>query len=213
MSNWDYGQDVPTSPWRSAMTVPRVLTLRRTPEGLRVFQRPVKELDELRRGSPRRFGGGTLSAAGAWLAGQGPLPPLLDAELTLSRVTAQTPFTLDLETGPDERTSISFDPARGRLAVDRTRSGRVDFQRTFAGRHEAPLRLADGRCELRLLLDQSSLEVFAQGGQAAITSLVFPTTRTRVLRLSARGTETPMVDGITLQELSSAWHPGVPVVH
>jgi len=144
ISNWEYAQEVPTSPWRSAMTVPRVLTLRRTPEGLRVFQQPVKELERLRRGAPRRFAGGTFSAAAAWLAGQAPLPPLLDVEVTLSGVTAATPFTLALETGPGERTSISCDPARSRLAVDRTRSRRVGFHRAFAGRHEAPLRLADG---------------------------------------------------------------------
>jgi len=208
MSNWEYAQEVPTSPWRSAMTVPRVLTLRRTPEGLRVFQQPVGELERLRRGAPRRFGGGTLSAAAAWLAGQASLPPLLDVEVTLSGVTAATPFTLALETGPGERTSISCDPARGRLAVDRTRSGRVGFHRAFVGRHEAPLRLVDGRCRLRLLLDESSLEVFAQDGETAITHLVFPTAGTRALSLSAGGAEMPTVGGITLQELSSAWRPG-----
>jgi fructan beta-fructosidase len=209
MSNWEYAQEVPTSPWRSAMTVPRVLTLRRTPEGLRVSQQPVKELDELRRGEPRRFAGGTTSEAGAWLARQAPLPPLLDAEVRLSGVTAATPFTLDLETGPDERTSVAVDPARGRLAVDRTRSGRVGFHSAFGGRHEAPLRLLDGRLRLRLLLDGSSLEVFAQDGETTITDLVFPTTETRALSLSARGAGRPTVDGITLQGLSSAWLTGV----
>jgi len=131
----------------------------------------------------------------------------------LSGVTAATPFTLDLQTGPDERTSISCDPERGRLAVDRTRSGRVDFQRAFAGRHEAPLRLVDGRCRLRLLIDGSSLEVFAQDGETVITDLVFPTTESRALRLWARGTGMPRVDGITLHELSSAWRPDASVVH
>ena len=213
MSNWEYAQEVPTSPWRSAMTVPRVLTLRRTSEGLRVCQQPVKQLEQLRRGAPRRFAGGTFAAAGAWLARQAGLPPLLDVEVTLSGVTAATPFTLALETGPDERTSISCDPARGRLVVDRTRSGRVGFQPAFAGRHEAPLRLVDGRCRLRLLLDRSSLEVFAQDGETVITELVFPTTATRVLSLSARGAGMPLVGGIELHELSSAWRPDVPVVH
>ena len=31
MSNWNYANDVPTFPWRSAMTVPRELLLRQTP--------------------------------------------------------------------------------------------------------------------------------------------------------------------------------------
>jgi fructan beta-fructosidase len=205
MSNWDYAQDVPTSPWRSAMSVPRALTLRRTPEGLRLRQEPVRELDGLRRGAPRQFSGGTVAEAAAWLARQASLPSLLDVELTLSGVTAATPFALELSTGPDERTTIAYDPAGRRLAVDRARSGHVGFQATFAGRHEAPLRLADGLCRLRLLLDESSLEVFAQDGEAVITSLLFPTTGRRVLSLSAGGAGTPTVVGITLHELGSAW--------
>lgn len=208
MSNWEYAQEVPTSPWRSAMTVPRVLTLRRTPEGLRVCQQPAKQMEGLRRGAPRRFAGGSFSAARDWLARQAPLPPLLDVEVALSGVTAATPFRLDLQTGPEERTSVFFDPSRGRLAVDRTRSGRVGFHPAFAGRHEAPLRLVDGRCRLRILLDASSLEVFAQDGETAITALVFPTTGSRALSLAAPGAPPPRVDGIALHELSSAWRPG-----
>jgi fructan beta-fructosidase len=57
MSNWDYTQDVPTTPWRSAMTVPRSLTLDRTSQGLGLVQRPVDELQKLRAepGVPRRI--------------------------------------------------------------------------------------------------------------------------------------------------------------
>jgi fructan beta-fructosidase len=40
MSNWDYTQHIPTSPWRSAMTVPRSLRLERTSKGLRLVQEP-----------------------------------------------------------------------------------------------------------------------------------------------------------------------------
>ena len=48
MGNWEYAQVVPTAPWRSAMTLPRSLTLHLTSSGLRVFSQPVRELRELR---------------------------------------------------------------------------------------------------------------------------------------------------------------------
>lgn len=48
MRNWRYARDVPTFPWRGAMTVPRELRLRRFPEGVRLVQRPVAELARLR---------------------------------------------------------------------------------------------------------------------------------------------------------------------
>src|SRR5439155_17722147 len=48
MSNWQYAGDVPTSPWRGAMTVPRELILRSTSSGLRLVQKPVREIEALR---------------------------------------------------------------------------------------------------------------------------------------------------------------------
>src|ERR1700676_2259180 len=41
VGNWQYAQEVPTSPWRSAMSVPRLLTLRKSAEGLTLVQRPI----------------------------------------------------------------------------------------------------------------------------------------------------------------------------
>jgi fructan beta-fructosidase len=36
MNNWEYAGKVPTSPWRGQMTVPRTLSLRNTPQGIRL---------------------------------------------------------------------------------------------------------------------------------------------------------------------------------
>ena len=53
MNNWQYANDIPTAPWRSAMSVPRALSLTRTPAGIRLVQTPVRELEARRVGSPR----------------------------------------------------------------------------------------------------------------------------------------------------------------
>ena len=41
-------RELPTSPWRGQMTVPRRLSLRTTPDGLRLFQEPIDALQQLR---------------------------------------------------------------------------------------------------------------------------------------------------------------------
>ena len=200
MSNWQYAEKVPTHPWRSAMSVPRELALRRTPEGLRLVQQPVAEMLKLRETKPRRFPGGTFAAAAAWLQSHNSLPPLLDVELTFSGLTAESAFTLQLHTGPEEATALVFDGARERLTVDRTRSGRTNFHRAFPARHDAPLRVTDGRVTLRLLLDTSSLEVFAQNGETVLTELIFPTAASRSLSLRNDG-EAPRVGSIAIHAL------------
>jgi fructan beta-fructosidase len=211
MSNWAYAPDLPTAPWRGAMTVPRELALVPTPAGLRVRQRPVRELESLRVGKPRRFDGGTLAEAVGWLARQAPLPALADVELELSRLAESTPVSVALRTGPEELVVLSLEAfGGGRFAVDRARSGLVAFNDAFALPYGAPVRVTWNRCRLRLLVDASSLEVFAQDGETTLTQLLFPAGRRRELLLSATGPEPPRVSRITIHELAPAWPAGPP---
>ena len=104
MSNWLYGQKVPTSPWRSAMSVPRAVGLRYTPGGLRLVQQPVAELASLGRGSPREFKGGSPADASAWLGSQGALPEALDVSVIFAG-TSRAPVSLDVMSGDSGRTT------------------------------------------------------------------------------------------------------------
>lgn len=172
MSNWEYAQDVPTAPWRSAMSVPRELTLRETTEGLRLVQRPVRELARQRE-THRRVRNVTVAEANARLAGSAPAGPLLEIAVEFETRGAGR-FGLEVHRGAAERTRIECDPRAGRLRLDRTRSGATDFHRAFPGVYEAPLATPDGRVRLRVLCDTSSVEVFANDGERVLTALVFP---------------------------------------
>ena len=48
INNWSYAQDIPTSTWRGALTLPRELALTKTTQGVRLVQHPVPELEKLR---------------------------------------------------------------------------------------------------------------------------------------------------------------------
>ncbi len=199
MSNWLYGQKVPTTPWRSAMSAPRVLSLRRTPGGLRLVQRPVAELASLGRGSPREFKGGSPADASAWLESRGALPEALDVSVVFAGAS-RAPVSLDVMSGDSDRTTVTVDAANGQLSVDRRRSGEVGFDSAFAARHMAPLRISGDTVRVRMLLDASSLEVFGQGGETVITDLIFPTPGPRRLTLRSKG-DGPRVVSVTLRPL------------
>ena len=51
MSNWRYANQVPTKEWRSAMTLPRELSLTAGEAGVRLIQKVVPEIDSIRKGS------------------------------------------------------------------------------------------------------------------------------------------------------------------
>src|SRR4029450_11190295 len=94
-------------------------------------------------------------------------------------------FGLKVRMGNGEETVIGYDvdPAEG--YVDRTRSGSVGFHRDFPGVQRAPLTATDGEVHLRILVDWSSVEVFADGGLRVITDQIFPSDTSQGVALFA----------------------------
>jgi fructan beta-fructosidase len=172
MSNWEYGQDVPTSPWRSAMSIPREVGLRRTTEGIRLVQSPAREMESLR-DSHFEFKGGDFAAANEWVAKNHIRGNRLEFVIELEPQIAGIEGVKVLK-GANEETVIGVDHDRGTVFVDRTRSGNVDFNSKFSGKYDAPLSAHDGIVKLHVFVDASSVEVFVNDGEKVFTVLAFP---------------------------------------
>jgi fructan beta-fructosidase len=200
MSNWQYALKEPTEPWRTAQSIPRALSLRRTADGLRIAQRPIDELKTLR--------GQAFSKRNLLLTGKKIQLPLSGEALEISGeflVGKDSGALLHLRAGTSE-TIVGYDAAKQVLFIDRTKSGAVDFDSNFSGRHEAPLSAPQNRVKLHLLVDRSSVEVFANDGEAAITDRIFPPSSDQRLELSGYGTQARCL-AIDVWKLNSVWRP------
>ena len=177
MSNWEYGGDVPTSPWRSAMSIPREVGLSRTAEGIRLVQKPAREMESLR---DRHFAfkSGDVSEANAWLKERHVQGDQLELMVEFAPRSSGTEGVKVLKSDT-EATVIGVDRQRGRAFVDRTQSGNVTFHQKFSGVYDAPLAVHDGRVKLHLFVDASSVEVFVNDGERVFTSLVYPSAASR----------------------------------
>jgi len=170
MNNWAYADRTPTHPWQGAMTIPRRLTLRRDDGEIRLAQEPVAEL-RLLHGEARRWVRRNVSPAApltAPVAG-----PALEIAATFDPATAAS-FGVRVWAGEAQHTTIGYDVATATLFVDRARAGQAGFSPDFPGRAGGYLALAGGRIALHIVVDRCSVEVFANDGVAAVTSLVFP---------------------------------------
>ena len=162
MSNWDYANDIPTSSWRSSMALPREVILESTPDGPRLTQRVIEQLD------------GQLNADAAQSRTAVEINGTADLDLTGDVVKVEAvlrPGDSD-EAGitvfGDETsgTRIGYNTESGRVFVDRRESGNVGFHPRFASIEDAPVRLAeDGTVTLEVYLDRASVELFADDGQ------------------------------------------------
>jgi beta-fructofuranosidase/levanase len=169
MNNWHYGQDLPTAPWRSAMTIPRQVGLRVAGGGIRLVQTPVSELNQLR-GEEFRLdsvvldGERELSLRGT----------SLEIEAVFDPGDAAA-FGLVVFQNDQHGTEIGYDRDRCEIYVDRTRSGNTDFHPLFSSRIPAPLEVnSQGLVRLHIFLDRSSVEVFGNNGVVSMTNRVFP---------------------------------------
>jgi sucrose-6-phosphate hydrolase SacC (GH32 family) len=174
MSNWEYANDVPTSPWRSAMSIPRELDLLQTADGLRLAQTPVRELRKLR-GPRHRFRGGAIDQANAWLGRNEIAGDTLELVVEFNANSGGREGVKLLK-GAREAVVVGLDRDRGRLYLDRTQSGNVTFHPKFPDVQEAPLRSPHGRVRLHIFVDACSVEVFLNEGERVLTSLAFPST-------------------------------------
>lgn len=177
---WGNGIVFPQAPFNQQMTIASDLTLRATPNGLRLHAEPVRELASLRSDSVMLPPGPLPTAAVA--AGDVP-GELLDAEIAL-RVTPDSLVTLELR-----GLSVTYDAAKQELAC---------------GGKTAPLSTANGQLRLRVLVDRGSIEVFANGGAVAMSIAGGPKAEARQWRLKAERGAVELLSGV-IYSLKSIW--------
>jgi sucrose-6-phosphate hydrolase SacC (GH32 family) len=204
LNNWQYAQSngAPTTQWwRGQQSEPRELTLRTVNGRPEIFQTPLREFTKLRSDAPYR----ETSQSVADERALGTTGTLLDIEATF-RPQSASKFGLKVLTGANgEETVIGYDVTTSRLYIDRTRSGTAAASITgFYGVHSAPLSLRDGKLDLRILIDNSIVEVFAEDGERVLTDLVYPAIGSNGLKVFAEG-GTMALDAISVHKMRSIW--------
>ncbi|AZI44348.1 glycoside hydrolase family 32 protein [Deinococcus psychrotolerans] len=162
MSNWQYAHHVPTATegWRGAMSLPREVGVSVDADGPILVQRPVPELQILRQTlRPLHLGVTSLQVDQAH-------------EFLLNWSAAES-FHVRLEFRSEAGIEVSVEVTPEEVVVRRPKTVVTAGLDGYAGEHRAPLPPL-GAYDLHLFLDASSLEVFAGGGRAIITDLLFP---------------------------------------
>jgi sucrose-6-phosphate hydrolase SacC (GH32 family) len=201
MGNWLYSGDAPTTPWKGMQSVPRTLALRTFAEGVRLVQKPLKNLKQLRQ---THFQAQHLAVAATKpLAGFQPRTNSYELIVEYALGSSKE-FGLNLAVGGRHKTTIGYNVAKQTLYVDRRHSGDVSFSPAFPTITEAQLAPVNKKIKLRIFVDQSSVEVFADGGKTVLTNLIFPAaTDTKIELFSTNGTAT--VTALDAWQMGSIW--------
>lgn len=175
MANWDYADRVPTAPWRGAMALPRELALKTIDGRPQLTSAPTRQFRALveQQGGTRVTGLAITSSSQMLPSATRGIVQNIDVTLTpgtARRAGIVVRGSADASVG----TRIVYDVVAQTLTLDRSASGETRFSDKFSKMHIARLPLVDGKLQMNIVVDRSSVEVFAQHGRVVITDLVFP---------------------------------------
>lgn len=172
MSNWEYANNVPTTQYRSANSVPRDLYLYAQDGDIYMASVPSEELMTLR-GKVTKKGSfkvnKTRDVKNLLKENQG----AYEIELKVKNVNTKT-IGIQLYNSKGEEVTLSYNLETKQFSLDRTQSGNTSFSNSFAAVTSAPIEQQDGYT-LRLLIDRCSIEAFDGEDKFAMTNLIFPT--------------------------------------
>jgi sucrose-6-phosphate hydrolase SacC (GH32 family) len=186
MNNWSYAQEVPTATWRGSFTAPRELALVTTPDGPRLAQTPIPELQQLR--DEHQTWRDQLITPNSDLLGDVRGEALeIQAEFQIDDLEEVDRFGFRVRAGEDEATTVGYAAKSRTLYVDRAQSGDVDFSPAFSGTYTAEMEPMDSLIRLHILVDRSSVEVFGNDGRVVFTTQVFPSSESLGIELFVDG--------------------------
>jgi sucrose-6-phosphate hydrolase SacC (GH32 family) len=177
MSNWQYTQVVPTSPWRGIFALPRILSVlpnqSQTQTGALLVQTPVS-LDSLH--DKTLFNGSAQVSDGSPLSfslqrnGSFELETTLVAQPTPGQL--QQRLNVDIRNSAGETVTVGYDWSQQQVYVDRGDTEGFSnpfFTDRFAAYEANP----DNSIKLHLFVDRSTLEVFVDDGVQVCTTTFF----------------------------------------
>jgi len=150
-------EDFPTvkNEWLHCLTLPRELKVING----KLYQLPIKEMESIR-GEKIEFSG---KVAGEVNVGTG-----TTYELKARFTDINSDFGLKLRTGKNSETVLKFDYNDKKFVLDRTKGEQPDkrLRKVYLG--------DISKLELTVFVDNSSVEVFINGGQEVFSSRIFP---------------------------------------
>jgi sucrose-6-phosphate hydrolase SacC (GH32 family) len=197
-------------PFTQQMSIPAEITLRKTPEGIRMFRNPVKEIEKLYAKTHR------ISEKS-----------LAQTHERLSSIRAElVDMTLEFEPSSDltlhvrglpihyhkDKSQFSFVNVQWAAALEREMKTANEKQKKrlpkfkkgqVPGMSVVPAPTVDGKVRLRVLVDRVSLELFVNDGQAAASIVTVPDAKNRSIEIKGKGAQ--VIRSVVVNELKSIW--------
>lgn len=201
MSNWNYAGVVPTTSWRSTMTVPRVVTLYQKGSNYKLRFNPVVELDKYKNqlSISHLQANEIVELKNNDIIKSGSFDLSFDTDLTDTD-------SLKISIGNLlEKLTIVFDKKADKVIIDRGKSGPNIFSNYFQNPIQCfSLNLnSNNELDVRILVDKTSIELFWNKGENTMTALFFPAYQYNYLKINGN-TSSKFIENFKLNGLNNS---------
>jgi fructan beta-fructosidase len=199
MSNWNYARDTPTTNWRSAMTIPRKLSLSIINGDYVLQSKPVEQFDKQLTNDFSKENIQINKGAGKTFI----YPKLNQSKIQFKAKNKNLKLIFTNEV--NDSLIINYDSKKQTFAIDRRHSGKVNFEKSFGEKiHTTPTpNLISKSIGFQIILDWSSIEIFLNGGVYSFTEQIFP--NQPYTKISIQSTEKQEIKKITFQSIKGIW--------
>ncbi|SRR5579871_1640592 len=199
-NNWGYANSIPVSPWKSAMALPRTLSLLKNDNEWILKESPVSDLSLLRK---------SVWQENVILVKERKLLPVKGQQLEIELSWKPSPASvsgLRLAVGKSNPFIIGYNESKQTIFIDRRGAGDTSFNKRYAALHyyEQSLSKDNGKINLHIFFDNSIIEVFANDGICVMTAQIFPEKQNDGIELFSNGA-TNSFDKIKVWQLKSTW--------
>lgn len=201
MNNWDYARgEIPASRGFGFWSIPRTISLKTFPEGVRMVQEPFDKLKKLRSKAVKYSS--VIEKGRTVIPSFSPKHNAYEMDVTFT-LKEQDVIGLNLCVGDNRSLPIIYDSKLSLLSVDRTNCTSEDIPR-FSRKMNGHIPLVDGKLRLHIFVDKSSVEIFAGDGQLVFSLLTFPGDNQNGIELFSKKGNTTNVD-IKAWSIKSVW--------
>lgn len=208
LSNWEYATAVPSTYGKGFWTIARDLKLKTYPEGIRMTQTPITQLQTLRQ-APVSFSRRTICGTSR-IPEFSPGKNTYEIDATFTTINPNK-FGFNLCTGGGRKVVVGYDTRTSTLYIDRTNCTDASMPK-FSRMIYAPVAAENKKIRMRIFVDKSSIEVFTNTGKVVLSVLTYPDETQTSLELFSENCNGTTLD-FSAWMLNSMWTPNPVISH
>ena len=190
LNNWEYAIQIPTSPWKGVMSIPREVRLETINGQVKLVQKPIKELEALRK-DRLSFRNAKIDVINSAINDSSIIGMIDNSTYKRFELKARISvrdkkgFSLKFKMQGTQYSEYVFDFINKEIRFDRSNSGGLSGWPGFRQLQVAPLLTTNGIFDLHLFVDNSSAELFSGAGQVVMSNQIFPDSTSNMIGFSS----------------------------